>query len=106
MGAKETKIMNSNYNTGHVGWSPDFKSTPTPQQLTNLIPSDAATCSPVEIVIGKYTFEQTGDSQAQSYDIKEMNAWGALIQAVGANGKTFNVILRENADPIRAEIKS
>ena len=37
--------MNDNYNTGHAGWSPDFKSTPTPR-LRSLIPSDAAFCSP------------------------------------------------------------
>lgn len=34
---------------GHVGWSPDFKSTPRPlSQLKGLCPSDATACSSVE----------------------------------------------------------
>jgi len=42
VGAKGTKIMNSSYNTGHVGWSPDYNSKLTLQSLKGLTPSDAA----------------------------------------------------------------
>jgi hypothetical protein len=37
--------MNTPHTVGHVGWSPDYKSTPTLSQLKGLRPSDTTPCS-------------------------------------------------------------